>query len=93
MTNDTISLDRVASNMYSVSVGRLKIYYSYKTPIAFECGYGLTIRKNEWKQTTGKHLNIIDRDHSKRIDGVEFLERLQDILEGYGLDKRLATME
>lgn len=64
-------------------VGDLTVYFSYKTPIAFKHPLtGLVIRSNEWGPTTGKHLNAINADKSKRINGREFEARLVGILEG-----------
>ena len=45
----------------------LKVYFSYQTMIAFELNYELTISENEWGTTTGKHLNYINADKTKRI--------------------------
>ncbi len=45
----------------------LKVYFSYQTMIAFELNYALTISENEWGPTTGKHLNYINPDKTKRI--------------------------
>ena len=59
----------------------LVVYLSYRTPIAFKYpGKGLTIRENDWGRTTGKHLNWIDSDKSKRIPGVEFEKKLEALL-------------
>ena len=52
---------------------KFTIYFSYNTPIAFTKGAGeVIIRKNDWSTTTGKHLNAIDKDKTKRINGEEF---------------------
>ncbi len=41
--------------------GNKRIYFSYKTPIAFFTPRsGLVVRQNDWSVTTGKHLNAID---------------------------------
>ena len=63
-----------------VSIGNLDIYFSYTTPIAFKYNGALTIRQNGWSTTTGTHLNQINRDHSIRIPGGEFEQRLADIV-------------
>lgn len=63
-----ITHTHIQSNFYSVDIKEIIIYFSYQTPIAFKhCGQ-LFISKNEWGTTTGKHLNIINRDHKIRID-------------------------
>ena len=49
------------------------VWFSYNVPIAFQDGKGgLFVRQNDWSNTTGKHLNAIDSDKSKRISGKEF---------------------
>jgi hypothetical protein len=49
------------------------LWFSYETPIAvYVPGEGTFIRQNEWSTTTGRHLNEIDSDKSKRITGDEF---------------------
>ena len=54
---------------------KIDIYFSYKTPVAFNAGKGLVVRQNDWSSTTGKHLNWIDGGgdaKKKRISGDEF---------------------
>lgn len=59
-----------------VSLPGITVYFSYKTPVAFETAKtGLVCRVNDWSTTTGKHLNAIQPDKSKRVSGQEF-ERL-----------------
>lgn len=60
-----------------VDVGDLTVWFSYKTPIAFrKLGADRVVRQNDWKQTTGKHLNAIDGgDKKARVSSEEF-ERL-----------------
>ena len=57
-----------------VSLPNGRIYYSYKTPIAFydNKNYKMVISENCWSNTTGKHLNWINRDKSVRIPRAEF---------------------
>lgn len=48
-------------------------YFSYNTLIAVVTRTGEEfIRENVWGQTTGKHLNWINPDHSIRLSGDEF---------------------
>jgi hypothetical protein len=48
-------------------------YFSYQTLVAFSTPKtGLICRVNDWKQTTGKHLNAIQPDKKKRISGEAF---------------------
>ena len=66
----------------------LTLHYSYDTVVAFRTpSTGLVISKNAWSRTTGKHLNYIDRDKSKRIPEKEFEEKLIQVLDQYNLIK------
>lgn len=51
-----------ASNAQAVTIGKLVLYFSYKTIIAFHPNDGKPVRviENAWGPTTGKHLSIID---------------------------------
>ena len=75
-----------SSNNYGVNslvfeTPKMSIYFSYKTPVAFETAQtGLVIRENAWGPTTGRHLNWIDSDKSKRISGNEFEKRLAEAM-------------
>lgn len=69
-------------NSLCFTVKDLEIYFSYKTPVAFwHPSTGLVIRQNDWGPTTGKHLNWIDSDKSKRISGEDFEDKLNKIME------------
>lgn len=53
-------------------------YFSYETLVAFTDPSGnLVIRENDWGPTTGKHLNAIDSDKSKRVTGTRFEQLYQ----------------
>lgn len=67
-------------NCMAVSIGDFDFYFSYDTVIAFETRSEFFICKNEWGNTTGKHLNWIDPDKSKRIPHHEFETKLNDVL-------------
>ena len=61
-------------------VGPIRVWQSYKTPIAFHVdGHERVVRVNSWGPTTGKHLNAIDGGEpvakKARVSGAEF-ERL-----------------
>ena len=59
------------------STAKGDVYFSYKTPVAFRSFKdGLRIRENDWGPTTGKHLNAIDPDKSRRISGDQFEKEL-----------------
>lgn len=69
------------------TIGPLSIYYSYDTIVAFNYnGKSLTVSKNQWSVTTGKHLNAIDGGNKKqRLPRNEFEARLQAVLAELGL--------
>ncbi|RLI66737.1 MAG: hypothetical protein DRO67_00655 [Candidatus Asgardarchaeum californiense] len=54
-----------------------QFWFSYDTCIAFRAEGKLTIIKNLWSNTTGRHLNAIDKDKSKRVDQEVFNKRLE----------------
>jgi hypothetical protein len=76
------SSDNYGVNSLAFTIGDLVIYFSYKTPVAFESTKtGLVVRQNDWATTTGKHLNWIDDgDKKARITGEEFNKRLEEAL-------------
>ena len=68
-------------NSLVVSFPKLDLYYSYKTIVAYRFKGDKVVRQNDWAQTTGKHLNWIDRgDKKSRISGEEFEAKLGKIL-------------
>ena len=72
------SYGRYSSSNYGVNtlaftVKGIRLYFSYKTLVAFEGPEGLVVHKNIWGRTTGKHLNWIDEgDKKTRVDSEEF---------------------
>jgi hypothetical protein len=69
---------KVKANAFAVVSGSIKLYVSYRTIIAFYTNEGgLVISENVWGTTTGKHLNWIDPDKSKRFPRGEFETLLQ----------------
>jgi len=64
-----------------VTVNGNKFYFSYETVIAFENSIdGLVISENCYSKTTGKHLNSIDADKSKRLKRDNFERALNNLL-------------
>ncbi len=60
------------ANAMAVSTAKGTVFYSYETPIAFRDRKGNEyVSQNEWNTTTGKHINMIDRDKSIRIPNAE----------------------
>lgn len=70
------------NNARVVHLNDLTLWFSYATPIAFTvAGSGkLYVRENEWNNTTGGHMTVIDRgDKRHRLPTAEF-ERYMDAL-------------
>jgi hypothetical protein len=76
--------------------GVCELYFSYYTLVAFRdlqkrsadgflCDDNLTICQNRWGNTTGKHLNAIDRDKNKRLPRAEFEKAVDRFLTKIGL--------
>lgn len=75
------------ANFYAVDRGDgYRFWYSYTTIVAFQTpDTGMTISKNVWSTTTGKHLNLIEPDHSVRLDYDEFKKHLALALDNYSI--------
>ena len=68
-------------NKNRVQIGELRIYFSYETPIAFYSPLtGNKCRVNDWQTTTGRYLNEIEPDKTKRIEGNLFEGMLEQAL-------------
>jgi hypothetical protein len=71
MKMPTISRDNQATH---VDFGFVECWFSYETLIAFRFENGFrVVSENCWSQTTGKHLNAIEPDKSKRVDRTTFV--------------------
>jgi hypothetical protein len=84
--NVSISHPTDRPNFSRVSIGNLDLWFSYETVIAFTSGPGRTvISENVWSTTTGKHLNWIDSDKTRRLPHEDFLVMLAARLTSAGL--------
>ena len=84
-----ISIKIIKPNFTKVVVGNLTFWFSYETVIAFEEN-GLSntktyIAENVFSNTTGKHLNMLDDDKSKRTPWGDFQQKLNATLRKHGL--------
>jgi hypothetical protein len=77
--------DNSNSSYYVCIPNMCTLYFSYSTLIAFRHGGGLVISENCWNNTTGKHLNAIDRDKNKRLPRAEFEKAVDGFLTKIGL--------
>ena len=68
-----------------VEFGQITLYYSYETIVGFSeyPNSKLVLCENIWGTTTGKHLNWIDSDKSKRLPRSEFVRELEKVLVKY----------
>lgn len=71
------SSDNYGAHCICIEVGPVTVWFSYKTPVAFQLdGKPRVVRCNSWGPTTGKHLNAIDDgDKRSRVSSEDF-ERL-----------------
>jgi len=76
------------ANAMQVELGNITLWFSYRTVVAFSTPEtGRVVRDNDWKGTTGKHLNWIDGgDKESRLSGDAFLKKLSEALGKYQLE-------
>ena len=74
------SSDNYGINTKKLTIGILELFYSYDTIVAFKEKGKLTIIQNCRGATTGKHLNWIDSNKSKRIEKSRFNKLLSEAL-------------
>lgn len=67
-------------NKNRVDIGELTIWFSYRTPVAYSFKGEFFCRQNEWSTTTGKLLNELESDKSKRIPGTDFENKLNNLV-------------
>lgn len=85
-TYGNYSSENYGAHCLRFCIGSLSVWYSYKTPIAFyHPSTGKVIRQNDWSTTTGKHLNAIDPDKTRRIPGDEFEKQFEALLASLNL--------
>jgi hypothetical protein len=71
---------------HGVNINGIKLYFSYKTLVAFYYKGELFVRKNEWGTTTGRHLNDIDGGNKKeRLSEEEFDKAIEKYLKKHRL--------
>jgi hypothetical protein len=89
MPNEHSSLltaEVIRPNFTRIVIGDAELWFSYRTLVAFRHpSCGIVCIKNYWKTTTGKHLNEIQPDHTKRIGKEQFDELYYTIFRDNGL--------
>jgi len=87
------NLGTINKNKVSIttSKGGITLYFSYNTIVGF-CGNGddATLQ-NYWSNTTGKLLNELEPDKSKRLNQEDFNKRLNRAFKGLVLTKEEIT--
>lgn len=84
-----IEIELEAPNFLSVQLRGLRVWFSYKTPVAFCVNGGRrVVRQNDWGPTTGKHLNALDggskEARAERLDSAAFKVALDAACEKKG---------
>lgn len=69
-----VQLNNIKNNFNEVVINDVTYYFSYNTIIAIDDQNGLKISKNEWSNTTGRHLNFINTNKKIRIDHDELMQ-------------------
>lgn len=78
-TYGNYSSDNYGAHALRFDTAQGSIWFSYRTPVAFEThAAGLVCRVNDWGRTTGKHLNAIEPDKTKRVAGDVFERALAE---------------
>lgn len=68
MSNGKLPVLTTESNENSVEIGQTTLFFSYRTCIGYESpNTGRRISENVWSQTTGRYINRLMPDKSKRI--------------------------
>ena len=94
----TIELHPLAPNFTQVHVNELSIWFSYRTPVAYQVhGGGRCVRVNDWSTTTGKHLNQIDGGSKAakeaRLEGSSFEAALASVIQAAPRGVRASTYD
>lgn len=78
-TYGNYSSSNYGAHCLRVELPGITVWFSYQTTVAFETNKsGLVCRRNDWGPTTGKHLNAIEPDKSKRLDSAAFEARFAE---------------
>ena len=78
--------DNYGGHSMAIQIGTLYLYFSYDTVVAFEAPmFGFRCCENVWTVTTGKHLNWLEPDKSKRIPSEQIDKELASVLKKHKL--------
>lgn len=71
-------------NCLLLTVGSLRVYYSYRTPIAFyDVNNNLIVRENEWGPMTAKHISWLPKTDLPQLPSAQFDAALVKHMENY----------
>jgi len=74
------SSDNYGSHCQAISIKGLTLYFSYDTVVAFIYEGNKYVSENCWASTTGKHLNSLCPDKSRRLKREIFEKLLNQVL-------------
>ncbi len=85
--NTVIRLTQIGhKQLREVTLGRLTLWFSYETLVAFRLSPGpLQVSENQWTSTTDKHLSYIDPRKKDRLASDEFELKVWEVLAQLGL--------
>ena len=74
------SSSNYGAHTLALEFGDAIFYFSYKTLIAFHKNGQLVVHKNDWGNTTGRHLNYVDNGKkSDRLTHEEFCAKFKEM--------------
>jgi hypothetical protein len=73
-----MQLKNISNGFNKISFAGETAWFSRSAPIAFTHKEELFICENIWDKLTGRHLNRIDTDHSKRLEYSDFMQKFNE---------------
>lgn len=88
----SVELINLGANFHMVDLGKVCVWFSYETPIAFKADkFPTVVRENVWGATTGKHLNWVDggdkEAKERRVSSEDFNAAMNGLLEVLDYEK------
>lgn len=75
-----IKLEQIKPNFHRVFVNDFCFWFSYETIVAYKSPNGQTVcSENKWTMTTGKHIDEIEPDKSKRLSAKQFEDAVEKL--------------
>ena len=77
MNLPTLQTDGKLTTIYT---DNMTLWFSYQTLVAFRIGAEKVVHQNDWSNTTGKHLNQIDKgDRENRVNATVFQAKWKEL--------------